>query len=223
MKRATASLLWLLLYAAPQGLAQQDFRLPSIIGDHAVLQQSANVTLWGWCPAVWSMKIVCSWNPADTVIAIPGRNNAWSAVVRTPKAGGPYTIRFIGDKESKEVRDVLVGEVWLCSGQSNMEYNVKWGVSDAGDALKQPANPQIRFFQPAHAFADYPQDDCPGEWKIIDSASIRDFSAVAYFFGRSINGRLQVPVGLIGSYWGGTSVQPWTPREVYEKDSALAR
>ncbi|MDR3713522.1 MAG: sialate O-acetylesterase [Puia sp.] len=222
MKRTSILFFLIGLYAAPRSFAQPDFRLPAIIGDHAVLQQSADVRLWGWCPAVWTMKIVCGWNPNDTVYTIPGRNNAWTATVKTPAAGGPYTIRFIGDKETKEIRDVLIGEVWLCSGQSNMEYSVKWGVSDAGDALKQPANRQIRFFQPAHAYADYPQDDCKGEWKLCDTASIRDFSAVAYFFGRSINGHLQVPVGLIGSYWGGTAVQPWTPRKVYEEDTALA-
>ncbi|MBN8850329.1 MAG: sialate O-acetylesterase [Sphingobacteriales bacterium 50-39] len=220
-------MLWCFFYGLVLGMtpaaAQGDLRLPAILGDHAVLQQSSDVKLWGWCPSVWTVKIVCSWAQSDTVVTTPGKNNAWTAVVRTPVKGGPYTIRVIGDKETKEIRDILVGEVWLCSGQSNMEYAVKWGVSDAGDALKDPGNEQIRWFQPAHASADNPMDDVAGEWKLCDAAALKDFSAVAYFFGRSLEGRLHAPVGLIGSYWGGTSVQPWTPREVYEKDTVLAR
>ncbi|MBN9381522.1 MAG: sialate O-acetylesterase [Chitinophagaceae bacterium] len=222
MRKALLCSIYLLVYGMTPAVAQGDLRLPAILGDHAVLQRSSDVKLWGWCPSVWTMKVVCSWAPADTVTATPGRNNAWTVVVRTPAKRGPYTIRFIGDKETREIHDILVGEVWLCSGQSNMEYNVKWGVSDAGDALESPDNQDIRWFQPVHASADYPLGDVPGEWKLCTAAEVKDFSAVAYFFGRRLQAQLQTPVGLIGSYWGGTSVQPWTPKEVYEKDTALA-
>ncbi|MBS1604666.1 MAG: sialate O-acetylesterase [Bacteroidetes bacterium] len=215
-------LYWLLLAAAPAA-AQNDLRLPAILGDHAVFQQASDVRIWGWCPSVWTVKIVCSWAKEDTVVASPGRNNAWTAVIKTPGKGGPYTIRIIGDRETRVIRDVLIGEVWLCSGQSNMEYAVKWGVSDAGDALKEPADSQIRWFQPAHASSDYPMDDVPGEWKVCNADVLKDFSAVSFFFGRYIRTQLHTPVGLIGSYWGGTAIQPWTPQEVYQKDTTLAR
>jgi len=201
----------------------QEFRLPSILSDHAVFQQSANVKLWGWCTGIQTVKIVCSWNPFDTVYTTPGRDCAWDVSVKTPKAGGPYTIRFFGNqyKQMWEIKDIMIGEVWLCSGQSNMEFNAHWGISDAGDAYVRDYNKEIRFFQVPQTYDNYPQRDCIGEWVVCNPASASGFSAIGYLFGRKINEKLKVPVGLIGAYWGGTAIQPWMPQVSFQKDTAL--
>lgn len=205
--------------------AQWAFRLPAIISNHAVLQQSANVKLWGWAQSGSTVKIICSWNPSDTVKTEPQKDWTWQTYVKTPKAGGPYTITFISDAQKVVIDDILIGEVWLCSGQSNMEYAFNWaaGVLDAGDAVAKSANTELRFFQLKHTFANYPQENSDGEWKISSPETTPSMSVAAYFFGKTINEKLNVPVGLIASYWGGTSVQAWTPTEVYQADPELKK
>lgn len=201
--------------------AQIPFRLPSVISNHAVLQQSAEVKLWGWGPGSLKVGIVCSWNPSDTTFAGIGGDCTWEAKVKTPKAGGSFNIEFWCNNKVAKVEDILVGEVWLCSGQSNMELPTKVGIIDNADVLKNCYNKQIRFFEVVKDFDKYPKSDCKGEWKICDSTSLSTFSAVAYFLGRQLNNALNVPVGLIGSYWGGTNIGSWCSTEVVENDSAL--
>ena len=201
----------------------EEFRLPSVISDHAVLQQSASVKLWGWCPGTWTVKIVGSWNPSDTVFATPGRDSEWDAIVKTPKAGGPYSIKFFGfqNKQVREINDIMTGEVWVCSGQSNMQFNAHWGISDAVDAFVKDGNKEIRFFQVPQSYDNYPQKDCVGEWVVCNAVTAANFSSIGYLFGRKINEKLNVPVGLIGAYWGGTAIQPWMPKESFQRDPTL--
>ena len=204
--------------------AQGSLRLPAIISNHAVLQQSADVKLWGWAPASSPVKISCSWNPTDTVYTTPTKDWKWIATVKTPKAGGPYTITFLSDNQKITINDVLIGEVWLCSGQSNMEYNFNWGkVLDAGDAVAKSANKELRFFQLSHKYNNFPQTDCDGEWKISSPETVVNMSVAGYFFGKKLNETTKAPVGLIASYWGGTSVQVWTPSEVFNQDADLKK
>lgn len=219
-------LLLLFLCITLFAVAQPPLRLPSIISDHAVLQQSSDVKLWGWASSGWPVKISCSWNPTDTVFAQPGKDCAWSATVKTPKAGdATYFITFISGQQKLTIHDILIGEVWLCSGQSNMEYNFSWpqGVLDAGDAVAQSANKNIRFFQVARAYNNYPQTDCGGEWKVCSPETVKSMSVVGYFFGKKLNEVTKSPVGLIASYWGGTCVQAWIPGHVLEQDTELAK
>lgn len=205
--------------------AQWGMRLPSIISNHAVFQQSADVKLWGWAQSGNTVKISCSWNPMDTVIANPAKDWTWDAVVKTPKAGGPYTITFISNTQKIVINDILIGEVWLCSGQSNMEYAFNWESKplDVGDAVAKSANKELRFFQLSHQYNNFPQMNSDGEWKISSPETTPSMSVAAYFFGKTINEKLKVPVGLIASYWGGTCVQSWTPKEVYENDKELKK
>ena len=213
----------LLFFIAVKAASQLPLRLPSVIGNHAVLQQSADVKLWGWGPGSFHLSIVCSWNTADTILVNIGADCIWQTSVKTPNAGGPYTIEFICGKQSILITDILIGEVWLCSGQSNMEYNFHWGISDTSDANRSCDYPQIRFFQIAQSYDKYPQSDCRGEWKICNGASAADFSSVGYYFGRNLHEKLKVPVGLIGSYWQGTNIQTWMPEEAFERDSTLKK
>jgi len=205
--------------------AQWGMRLPAIISNHAVLQQAADVKLWGWAQSGNTVKISCSWNPTDTVKVEPGKDWTWDATVKTPKAGGPYTITFISGTQKIVVNDILIGEVWLCSGQSNMEYAFNWqqGVLDAGDAVANSANNQIRYFQLSHKYNSFPQADSDGEWKVSSPETTPSMSIAGYFFGKKLNETMHVPVGLIASYWGGTCVQAWTPTEVYQSDAELKK
>lgn len=201
--------------------AQSSLRLPAIISNHAVLQQSTDVKLWGWAPSTSPVKISCSWNPTDTVFTTPAKDWTWITSVKTPKSGGPYTITFISDKQKIVIDDILIGEVWMCTGQSNMEFNFTWGVKDAGDAVAKSANNAIRFFQVARQYNNFPQTNCQGEWKISSPKTVENMSVIGYFFGKKINSMTKAPVGLIASYWGGTCVQSWTPGEVFNKDTEL--
>lgn len=221
MKRINLS--FLILVISISSFAQIPFRLPAIISSHAVLQQSSDVKLWGWGPGSWNVAIVCGWSPKDTVMAKIGADCAWTATVKTPKAGGPYTISFICNKKEIIIEDILIGEVWLFSGQSNMEWKVRDGVTDAPDVYKNCKNDRIRFFEVERDFDKYPKSDCKGKWKICDSASIAGFSAVGYFFGKMVNASLGEPVGLLGSYWGGTNIGSWCSEEVVKADPALQR
>lgn len=205
--------------------AQWAFRLPAIISNHAVFQQSADVKLWGWAQSGSTVKICCSWNPTDTVKAEPRKDWTWDAIVKTPKAGGPYSITFISNTQKIVISDILIGEVWLCSGQSNMEYAFNWeqGVLDAGDEVAKSANNQLRFFQLTHTYSNFPKENSDGEWKISSPTTTPSMSVAGYFFGKTINEKLKVPVGMIASYWGGTCVQSWTPNEVYQQNTELRK
>ena len=219
------TLLLLCCFIALYAAAQPALRLPAIISNHAVLQQASDVKLWGWGPSTYPVKISCGWNPADTIFANPGKDCAWSTSVKTPKAGGPYSITFISGNQKVVIDDILIGEVWLCSGQSNMEYSFSWpqGVLDAGDAVAKSANNEIRFFQISHLYNAYPQTNCDGVWKVCSPETVKDMSVVGYFFGKKINEQTKSPVGLIASYWGGTSVQVWTPKQTFDRDPELVK
>jgi sialate O-acetylesterase len=205
--------------------AQWAFRLPAIISNHAVFQQSADVKLWGWAQSGSAVKISCSWNPTDTVKAEPGKDWKWEATVKTPKAGGPYSVTFISSTQKVVINDILIGEVWLCSGQSNMEYAFNWESKplDVGDEVAQSANNQLRFFQLSHKYNSFPQADTDGEWKISSPETTPSISVAGYFFGKKLNQTMKTPVGMIASYWGGSCVQAWTPSEVYQQNTELKK
>jgi len=221
MKKIVFSILMFILSLV--AVAQDNLRLPAIISNHAVLQQLSDVRLWGWASS--SVKISCSWNSADTISARPAKDWTWSISVKTPKSGGPYAITFITEKQKIVITDILIGEVWLCSGQSNMEYAFNWqqGVLDAGDAVAQSANNQLRFFQLSHQINNFPQTNSDGEWKVSAPETVTNMSVAGYFFGKKINETTKSPVGLIASYWGGSCVQAWTPGEEFEHNADLKK
>ena len=208
----------------PAFLWAQDLpvRLPSVISDHAVLQQSANARLWGWGPSTRTIAIVGSWAPKDTVRALVTDECTWEASIKTPKAGGPYTIQFINDTSIVTIKDILIGEVWLCSGQSNMAMPCNTQIIDRGNVLQSPPNKSMRFFVPELAYDRYPRSDCEGKWMVCDSSTLAYFSAVGFFFAHKLQKQLQVPVGMIGVYLGATRIQPWMPRAAIEDDAELS-
>lgn len=200
-------------------VSKANIRLPNVINSNMVLQQQSAVKLWGWSNPAEKVYITTSWNnKVDSTIATRDAN--WMITVQTPAAGGPYTITLKGEN-SIVLNNVLIGEVWVCSGQSNMEMNFYWGLPDIKAALPTSANSNIRFFSIPKTTSGSPQDNCEGEWLNCDSNTLKNFSAVAYFFGKKLNGNLKVPIGLISTNWGGTPAETWTPAEAINNDDEL--
>jgi len=218
MKECKLSILFLFLITATQAISQ--VRLPAVLSSGMVLQQNDSVTLWGWSQPAEKIFITTSWDKhTDSVVADNGAN--WKLKLKTPAAGGPYSILFKGNN-SIELKDVLIGEVWICSGQSNMEMNEQWGgLPDVKAELPSCANSNIRFFQIPKTTSAYPQEDCKAQWVNCDSNTLKSFSAVGYFFGKKLNKELNVPVGLINASWGGTPAEVWTQAEQVNNDPEL--
>lgn len=196
-------------------------KLPSVIGSHMVLQQESDVPLWGWAKPGEEISLNCSWNN-KTVSTIAGVDGKWMIKVKTPSAGGPYTIEISGKKKTL-LEDVLIGEVWLCSGQSNMEMPVRgwpeWGgpIDNSAAEVSGANYPNIRLFTVPRSFADEPVSDCKGKWLACSPETIKDFSATGYFFGRELFRNLNIPIGLVFSSWGGTVAEAWMSREFVTK------
>ena len=194
-------------------------RLPDIFSDNMVLQQNQKIHFAGYAEPGQRIKVIASWNK-DTVKAVTLYNAKWSVDLTTPAAGGPYEITVIGDK-TITIKNLLIGEVWLCSGQSNMEFNAAWHYNNYREEIKNANHPEIRFFHIQKKSAPYPQEEVRGKWEICTPETVGSFSGVAYFFGRTIYESLHQPVGLIESCWGASPVATWTPQEVYKNNQRL--
>src|SRR6478735_675088 len=199
--------------------AEAQLRLPAIISSGMVLQQNDSANLWGWGNPSEKILVTTSWNGKTDTANVNNRAN-WKIKVKTPSAGGPFTITLKGSN-TIVLNNVMIGEVWVCSGQSNMEWSFLNGLKDVKDELPTCYNTNIHFFNIPKTTANHPQDDVKAEWKVCDSNSLKSFSAIGYFFGKKLSKDLNVPVGLINSSWGGTPAEVWTPEENIENDSAL--
>jgi sialate O-acetylesterase len=203
------------LALAPAALAE--VRLPKIISDHMVLQANQPATIWGWADPQEKVEVTLGKQSATTAANPDGR---WTVRLDVPAAGTALEMSVAG-KNTLTVKDVLIGEVWLCSGQSNMEWSV--AQSDNKDAeIAAGDHPLIRHFKVTRQTADTPQEDVNGEWVVCSPETVATFSAVGYFFGRELHKQLgNVPVGLIGSNWGGTPAESWTSRKALEAEPSL--
>ncbi|MDX2108844.1 MAG: sialate O-acetylesterase [Verrucomicrobiota bacterium] len=173
-----------------------------------VVQHDRPVRLWGWADAGETVTASCLDRTAGTLANTEGR---WVLELPAIPAGGPYTITITTGKESLVLNDILSGEVWVCSGQSNMEW-ITANVNNAQAELAAADYPAIRLFNvvPRRKPAAAPQDDLDADWVACTPKTVGDFSAVGYFFGREIHTTQKVPVGLINSSWGGTTAEVWT-------------
>ena len=200
--------------------AQSQLRLPALVSSGMVLQQQAVTRLHGWGgPGSW-VKITTGWD--DRTDSVKVSNLAqWSLPVRTPAAGGPWSIRISNGGSEIVLEDVLIGEVWLCSGQSNMEWSYWQGLKDIRAELPTALNRNIRLFHIAKTGSNTIQDDVKARWLVCDSTSLKDFSAVGYFFGKRLQAELKVPVGLINASWGGTPAETWVPEALVNDDPQL--
>jgi len=209
----------LLVLLAPAVFCKANVRLPAVLSDNMVLQQRSPVDLWGWSEPGEKIAVTASWD--HRTISVTGtRDGNWRLTLATPAAGGPYTITI--DAQNHIVLDnILIGEVWVCSGQSNMEMCETWGLPDVKAELPTCYTDKIRFFHVPRTTAKTPQNDCPGAWTACDSNTLKQFSAVGYFFGKKLNQELGVPIGLIEVAWGGTPAEVWTPAPLVEDDTIL--
>jgi sialate O-acetylesterase len=195
--------------------ASADVRLPSIFSDNMVLQGGDLTPIWGWADPNEEIHISTSWRNTEQTIQA-GSDGKWMFKMVAPEVGGPYEMTFKG-KNTVTIKKILVGEVWLCSGQSNMEMQVRQS-ANAEQEIAAAAYPKIRLFTVARKVAETPQDDCAGKWVECSPETVGGFSAVAYFFGRELHKELNVPVGLIHSSWGGTPAEAWTSPAILQTD-----
>ena len=185
--------------------------LPKMFSDGMVMQRETNANLWGTAKASATVKITTSWD-GKTYEAKAGKDGKWKTAIATPKAGGPYSITLT-DGEQTVLDNILIGELWLCSGQSNMEMPMKGfknqPVENAVEDILHSADKELRLFTVKRNSKFAPVDTVSGKWSEAAPASVREFSATAYHFGRELRRILGVPVGLIVTSWGGSACEAW--------------
>ncbi len=188
-------------------------KLPALISDHMVLQQGMPVRVWGTADPGEAVKVGFQ---GQTVTVTAGENGKWTAWLKPLVAAGPLELTI----NNVTIHDVLVGEVWLGSGQSNMEFRMQTTMNHE-EEIARADYPMIHLFQVKHVVAEQPADDVVGTWQVCSPASVKNFSAVEFFFGRHLQANLHVPMGLIESDWGGTPAQSWTSKPALETDPSL--
>lgn len=217
MFRLTSIVAVLCLSAAWPTPSPAEVRLPSILTSHMVVQRDQPIRIWGWDDAGTQVTVSVG---DEQVSATAGDDGAWIVELAAKSAGGPHQIKIKGSSEIV-LDDVLVGEVWLCSGQSNMEWSVA-ASANAEQEIAAANHPTIRHIKIPHIPADAPQTNVPSDgWKVCTPENVPNFTAVGYYFAREIARELDVPVGLIGSNWGGTRIEPWTPPQGFKQNPAL--
>jgi len=225
-KLAQALVLFFLITITNQVFA--NLRLPALIGNNMVLQQSEDILIWGWDDPGAKIYLTTSWS-RELFETTSSESGVWQISVRTPKAGGPYTMKIEDKSYSILLQNIMIGEVWLCSGQSNMEFQMQslgvweaWKTMTKNDPDKT-THPYLRLFTVQRDTAETAQDDCKGYWQIADSTAVDNFSATAYFFGKYLSEFLKVPIGLISSAWGGTPAETWIPIERIKSNPDLEK
>jgi sialate O-acetylesterase len=204
------TLLLIVLIVSPVVL-NAEVKIPAIFSDNMVLQQKTDVAFWGKASVGSTVTVRTSWNK-KTYTARADREGNWKTKVSTPSAGGPYSVT-ISEGKSITLKNVLIGEVWVCSGQSNMEMPVKGyssqPVTGSNEYIATSSNDKIRLITVPRLTSLNPVDDFKGSWLPCEPENVSVFSATAYFFGLMLNKVLDVPVGLICTAWGGTRIEPW--------------
>ena len=188
-----------------------EITLPSVIGENMVFQRDADICLWGWADPGENVTVSVD---TKSLAATTDINGEWKVVCGPLKPGGPIEVTFKG-KNKITLSNVLVGDVWVCSGQSNMEMMVQH-CDDPVNEVAQAFYPKIRLFQIKNSVAAEPQKDCEAQWELCRPGTVGNFSATGYYFGREIMRELDVPVGLIHASWGGSAVELWMSGETIE-------
>ncbi len=225
----------LILILAACGIpAHAEVQLSPLFSDHMVIQRESTAPVWGMADAGERVTVVASWGEEASGVA--GDDGKWMVQLQTPEAGGPHSITVTG-KNTVVLQDVLSGEVWFCSGQSNMDYTMQWlsaanpdraAAEDVLTAqyihqeLNSASDSQLRQFEVQKKTAPFgPQESLKGSWVASTPEANGGFSATAYFFARELREQLQVPVGIIKCAWGGTRVEPWMPHDAFEQDPEM--
>ncbi len=197
-------------------LSAQTLELPAVLSDHMVLQSNTDAPVWGRTVPGESVTAVGNWDGASPVRTVAGDDGRFSLQLPTPDPGGPFTVTVSCGDAKRTIADVLAGEVWLCSGQSNMEMPLAavsrgyHGVVNSEAEIAAADHPQMRLFVVRNRIAMQPLDDCEGAWQVCSPETAAGFSGTGYFFGRMLLTTLKRPVGLIAADWGGTPAEAWT-------------
>lgn len=210
-----------MLASALMALDAAALELPEIIGSDMMLQQQTNAKLWGWAKGGSTVEVSTSWDGKAYSAKADKTTGRWSLKVATPAASyTPQTITIKGDGETRRLDNVLIGEVWFCSGQSNMEMplNGFWNCPVEGSnetiAMSGRYRRSLRVATIQKVGKDTPQDRVPGTWKVCEPQNAAWFSAVGYYFAQTLTDLLDVPVGIINCSWGGSCVEGWLPKEI---------
>ena len=229
MKKLLGFSIFLVFVLIASLTAEAKVTLPAIFSDNMVLQQNTQVNVWGKAAPGEKVTVKASWLD-KAVTAKAAANGKWTVKLKTPKATTNQSVTVSGENEIT-INNILIGEVWLCTGQSNMEFpvsrhpDVKWntGMLNEAEELKDADYPEIRLFHVKHQLAHEGElDDCEGEWLVCNPKNLYDFSAVGFVFGRKLYKELKMPVGLIQSTWGGTHAESWTKLDVMKKNPLYA-
>ncbi len=199
-----------------------EVKLPRVFGSNMVLQRDMPAPIWGWAATGEEVSVSLSDQNAETVhtdtVKADEKGN-WKVVLPATPAGGPYTLNVAGSNTIK-LTDILFGEVWVCSGQSNMEWPVN-ASNNREEEIAAADYPNIRLFHIPKETSGVPVLDVNAQWRPTAPETVRHFSAVAYYFGRHLHKELDVPIGLINTSWGGSRIEPWTPPEGFASVPAL--
>ena len=197
--------------------ARADVRLPALFSDNLVLQQNMRVPVWGWADEGEEVTV----RFRGKTVSTKAKGGKWMVQLSRLKAGGPDDLAIEG-RNKIQLKNVLVGEVWICSGQSNMELPLKSSFESTND-IAACSNPKLRLFLVAKAKANAPAENVKAQWKECNPETVPGFSAVAYYFGRNLQQARQVPVGLIGTYWGGSPAEVWMSQQTLESNPEYKR
>jgi sialate O-acetylesterase len=218
--RGCEGLRWivlLVLLVVAVGLVRADVRLPGLFSDHMVLQRGKPIWVWGWATPGEQVTVTLG----RARVSVAAERGEWRVRLPAQKAGGPFTLVVEG-RNRIEVQDVLVGEVWICSGQSNMEWPMRRSHQPEED-IKDSRNPWIRLYTVPKLKSPDPVDDVKAVWRLCQPEAVADFSAVAYYFGRDLQEALRVPVGLVHTSWGGSPAEAWMRWEVMAANEGYRR
>jgi len=200
--------------------ATADVKLPPVLGSGMVLQRGLPVPVWGWADAGEKVSVSFA---GQTKTANAGDDGKWMVKLEPLKASSKAASLSVAGKNKISLDNVLVGEVWICSGQSNMEWAIRSSMN-AKEEIAASDHPNIRLFNvPGHTTSPLPKEEGRGNWQVCSPKTSSSFSAVGYFFGRRLQKELEVPVGLIGSNWGGTRIEPWTTLAGFESVPELSK
>nr|WP_315148944.1 sialate O-acetylesterase [uncultured Flavobacterium sp.] len=194
-------------------LVNANVRMPLLFSDGMVLQRNKTIPVWGWADA--NEKVEVSFNKQTRIITAD-KDGKWMIGLNAEKAGGPFELTITG-KNKIVIKDVLVGEVWICSGQSNMEFQVSKTMNSEKE-INDSNYPMIRHFGVAQDLSGTPKEDLKaGKWEVSSKETVGNFTAVGYYFAKKLYAELKIPIGIINTSWGGTNVETWTSREAFQK------
>jgi len=209
-RRDMKKFLFVLAYLLPC-LVMAEVRLPHIFSSHMVIQRDQKVNVWGWADKNERVEVLFNGQTKRVKANAEGK---WSVSLEPMKYGGPYTLTVKGKNNSIILTNILIGDIWLCSGQSNMEWTVN-SVDYADREIAEADYPMIRSFNVVKNISFKPLDELDGEWTICSPETVPNYSAVGYFFARKLFKETGIPIGIINSSWGGTDIETWTSADAF--------